>query len=162
MRTHDDFERMPVLSSDERLMVQAELQSMVGYFTPAPRGDIAGVLSELNVLPRKREGDSEAEFKLEIYIKALSDLPRWTIRRAVDEITKTEDWFPQPSKIRRSADKHLSKARWRKHCLEQALRRADGPTPDDIVTPEQAAAILVEFGLKRDPVAMAQNDERAA
>jgi hypothetical protein len=162
LKAWEDFSTLPVLIDSDRDAVEDELRSILPYLAPGDQGLMGITLADLDVLPRKREGDAEAKFKMEVYAKALRSFPLWTVRRAVAEIIETENWFPTPAQIIGRAKTHQGKVLWKKLCLEQWLNQTPSEAPIKPVTAEERAAILVEFGLKSDPVAVAQNQERAA
>lgn len=107
-------------------------------------------LTELEVLPRKREGDREAQFRVATYAKALADLPKWCIVKAVGDLVKTEDWFPVPAQIRRAADAHRSKALWKRTVLTEWLARRDAPPPEpeDRASPDDVKRIKLEIAME--------------
>lgn len=121
--THEDCLKLPVLGDDDRASVVMELDAMGALSKPASAENIAQILAPLSNLRRKREGGDEARFNLNVMQSALADMPAWALKRAVLEIIQNDDWFPTVARIRRAADVHIGKARWRKYQLNQWLAK---------------------------------------
>lgn len=164
----EDCSKLPVLSDEDRGHVRNALEAVRSFLQPALEDEIVTALTELDVLPRKREGAREAQFKMATYVKALADLPKWCITRSIGELVKTEDWFPVPAHIRRLAEKHMAKAMWKRTVLTEWLARRDTPPPEpeDRASPEDVkrikAEVAAEIARKRGvPVSELSPDVRA-
>lgn len=126
--THDDCKKLPVLSGEDRATVMEEIAAMGQVMAAASGEAIAKAIVPLFEMPRRRQNDEEAQFSVSIYQRALNDLPVWAIIRAVDEIIREDDWFPQASRIRRCASGHMRKALWRRYQLKMWLERSAART----------------------------------
>jgi hypothetical protein len=97
--------------------VTQALNAIEPLLVPAPKEDIAKIIAVLDALPRKSEGEDLAKIKVAVYQKALASIPKWALNRAVNEIIRSDHWFPVPARIIEAAEVHLRKVRRRRAVL---------------------------------------------
>ena len=95
------------------------------------------------VLPRKKEDTAIAAVKLDVYCKALADIPLADLEAARDHLVKTARFFPTVSEIREAAQRTLGKRNAKIARARLMIRRheAEWREPEPVMTPEEFAAL---------------------
>lgn len=82
----------------------------------------------------------------DVYVTALSDLPRMAIQRALDDYTKDGKFFPKPAEIRERALPHAEALRKALHRAKEATKPVALPAPKaDRIPPEEFARMQDEL-----------------
>lgn len=118
------------LNDETRPIVTNAYYAMNDLFDPATKDDITKVILMLDALPRKAEGEASAKIKIATYQRALAQTPKWALSRAVDEIIRSDHWYPVPARILEVAEEHMKRARWRRAVLGEWLIIPPKALPD--------------------------------
>jgi hypothetical protein len=140
----------PVATPSEIEIIKHELAHFERALQPIAENDLLHQLSILkNALPMRRSADVEVARLIDTYVEQLKKYPKDILVKAFGALIGTEQWFPAISKIHEACAKDFGKRHSAAMKMRQVIRNGpihcDGP----FVTPEQAADILKEFGLKK-------------
>lgn len=121
-----NIELLPALTPSDASFVERQLAEHL-----APNGELA-TSSEIgrmiaeteSVLPQRRKSDSEGAMQLEVFRRAISDIPKQTLGRAFFLAEKKLEWFPTPSQIRRFSRDERNRRENRIFIMERLLAKA--------------------------------------
>lgn len=109
---------LPPLNEFALGLVYGVLAEMDGLFEPVEDRRILKLIAVLDVLPRRKEGEVGGKLIAAAFTGVLRGMPAWCINRAVNEIIRTDEWFPAPARVHDLAQHHLNKAHWRRAVLQ--------------------------------------------
>ena len=153
LRDRPRWDEFPVVSPEQRAAIPDAIKMVEATLVPATDEQIVSALGTIEVaLPLRRDMPAvEADARLEIYSRALADMPADILNAACMEAVKTLKFFPKVAELRELAAKELGRRRWNKAMLEMAARvhdeRYEPPVPaEDMVKPEQLARLAKRIG----------------
>lgn len=140
------FADLPLLEPEDRKEVPAALEAVEATLVPATPDQIAAALATVSFALPSRMTDVDAEARLEVYIKALNDIPVDVLNDACMEAVKSCKFFPKVAELRQFAKPELVRRQWRKFLLEQLAEKHDRdwrpPVPAcQLVKPEDLAKL---------------------
>lgn len=147
------WSEMPVVTPEQRAAIPAAIALIEPSLVPATPEQIASSLGTVALaLPTgKSMSDREEGGRLELYIKALSDIPADILNDACMEAIKRLKFFPKVAELRELAARELARRKWNKATLEILARLHDeryAPPvkPEDMVKPEALAKLAKRIG----------------
>jgi hypothetical protein len=128
--------------------------------TPATQQERTDILGELRLLTKHRnENVQEARMRFSLLRQHLSEVPAQVLREATKEYAKTNKFFPDgPAEILPFIDRIMLPRKRMTYRLTALAREAEErlihetKIEKDPLTPEAAAAIIEEFGLRDETV----------
>jgi len=135
----------PVIGPKSAAALQAFVDAQAQP-TPPRREDVETMLGLFATAGKRRRQSSEIEAaaQLDLYWRALSDLPLEDLRFAYDKLMKESPWFPDISDIRKAATGGPVTAHQRRRSIAKALigkHQREWEPPCDVITPEEAAKV---------------------
>lgn len=151
----------PVIGPSAATELRAWLAAIEAYGQPPTPSidDVENVVSRLSLATKERALTvEENKERLELYWRALNDVPRADLTRAFDVLIRTSKWMPTPAEIHAEAKRHAAKRDYRisrarhliwKHDREYIAPPADRVTPEEIAQIKRAAGIGEEVDSAR-------------
>lgn len=93
--------------------------------------------------------DAEARERIELYWRALRDIPLADLHAAFDHLLKTARFLPTPAEVRQAAAPSLNRRLWLKFRAKRlvALHEREWREPFEMVKPEDVQALLASVNL---------------
>lgn len=143
----------PIIGPTAAFELRTWLAAIEAYGQPpsASLDEIENVVSRLSLATKERAlSVEENKERLELYWRALQDIPRADINRAFDVLIRTTKWMPTPAEIHTEAKRHSAKRDYRisrarhlvwKHDREYIAPPAERITAEEIAQIKRAAGI---------------------
>lgn len=140
----------PVCEPEVRKQIPVALGEVERSLTPASEEQIAAALATVSLaLPTgKGLSDDEEVGRLELYIRALSDVPADILHDACMEAVKRLKFFPKVAELREFASKELARRHWTLATLRMMADVHDERyvPPSEMVSPSELGKLAKRIG----------------
>jgi hypothetical protein len=134
-RERPAYSDLPVIKPDQRAAIPAAYADVERSLQGSTPEHIAAVLGTISCALPKRQTDADAQAMLEVYIRALADIPPDILEHAGMEAVKTCKFFPKVAELRELARPEMSMRKWRLFVLGQLAEKHDREWRDPVKHP---------------------------